>query len=513
MFVHIKYLAIALLVFLITACNNESPVTAVAGDTAPENPVPTSVESANTNTQETTPQAHREPTYVHQAEPELMKIFDPWTGDLPQILERRTIRALVPWSDTYFYLDGAEQKGIAFEALRGFEKWLGEKYDFGTVKPHVAILPVRRDQLITFIAQGRGDIALGGITITDSRAEAVDFTQPISKSISEWLIEAPTAERVENIDDLAGREIHVRQSSSYWASIERLNSDFANRGLEPVRLVAADEHFSTEDLMQMANSGVISYTIADSELAEFWANALVDMRVRKDIVVRADARYGWVFRKNSPELEAVLNEFVAENRQGTLLGNIIVNRYLKDTSRLGNIHGEEEKQRLNEVYKYFEQHAPEYDFDTLMMVAQGFQESRLDQSRKSHRGAMGVMQLLPSTAAEPAVGITDISTAENNILAGIRYMAWIKDTYFDDPDLNGFNRTALAFASYNAGPNRVRGLRQKAEDRGLDPDVWFDNVELVAAEDIGRETVDYVANIYKYYFAFKLSRELEEEKR
>ncbi|MDX1557090.1 MAG: transglycosylase SLT domain-containing protein, partial [Xanthomonadales bacterium] len=187
--------------------------------------------------------------------------------------------------------------------------------------------------------------------------------------------------------------------------------------------------------------------------------------------------------------------------------SVIINRYLKDTSRLHSIHGEAEQQRMRELFDHFKDFAPEYQFDVLMMLAQGFQESRLDQSRRSHRGAVGVMQLLPSTAADDAVGIDDITTAENNILAGIRYMAWIRDTYFDDPALTDLNKTALAFASYNAGPSRVRSLRNKAGQRGLDPNVWFDNVEIIASEEIGRETVDYVANIYKYYLAFKLAQE------
>jgi membrane-bound lytic murein transglycosylase MltF len=305
------------------------------------------------------------------------------------------------------------------------------------------------------------------------------------------VVEAPNAQSLSGIDDLAGREVHIRESSSYWQSLEGLNNSFENRGLAPVGMTAVDEHLSTEDLMQMANADAVSYTIADSEVATFWANALVDVRVREDIVVRKGAYYGWAFRKDSPDLKSLLNRFVKEHRQGTLIANVIINRYLKDTSRLVSIKGDEQQERMQQVKQYFDQYAPEHDFDALMMLAQGFQESRLDQSRKSHRGAVGVMQLLPSTAADPAVGIDDISTAENNILAGIRYMA---------------------FASYNAGPNRVRGLRRKAETRGLDRNVWFDNVELIAAEEIGRETVDYVANIYKYYMAFSLSQQLQEQR-
>ena len=515
---HTRLLIAALLALFLVACDSGASES-TAMDDQEERSTPTEiVESDESETQpgpsdSSDSETKEGPVFVHFSERDLERVFGAWTGDFSDMLDRRIIRALVPWSDTYYYLDGAEQKGMSFEALSSFEKWLEEKHSFGTVKPQIVILPVRRDDLLSFIAQGRGDIALGGITITPERSEIVAFTDPLSRTVSEWLIESPSADRVENKDDLSGRQVHIRRSSSYWQSLESLNNDLTSRGLKPVELMAVDEHLSTEDLMQMVNAGAFDYTVADSTLAGFWANVLVDMRVREDIVLRDDGLYAWAFRKDSPELEAVLNEFVAGHKQGTLMGNIVINRYLGDTSRLGNIHGEEEQKRLNEVLQYFQQYAPEYEFETLMMVAQGFQESRLDQSRRSHRGAVGVMQLLPSTAAEPAVGIDDISVAENNIIAGIRYMAWIKDTYFNDPDLDGFNKTAMAFASYNAGPNRVRSLRRKAEARGLDPDKWFDNVELIAAEEIGRETVDYVANIFKYYFAFSLTVDLHQGKR
>ena len=447
------------------------------------------------------------PAYAHHVENADLRVFRNWEGDLPQMIDRRVIRALVPWSDTYYYLDGFNQRGVSYEILKLFENWLNEEVGSGTVEMHVVILPVRRDLLLEYVRDGRGDIALGGISITDQRRQWVDFSDPISRDIHEWLVESPSAERVEDLEDLSGRIIYVRQSSSYWESLAAINARFAEQGLEPIDLKPANEYLSTEDLLQMADADAVPYTVADHEIARYWSNVLTEMRVREDIVIREETNYAWAMRKNSPELKAVVNRFIADHRQGTLLGNVIINRYFKDTDRLHKTSGEVEKQRIRELSDYFDSYASEYGFDALMMLAQGFQESRLDQSKKSNRGAIGVMQLLPSTAADPAVGIPDISTAENNILAGIRYMAWIRDTYFDDPELDDLSKTALAFASYNAGPNRVRGLRQKAAARGLDPNRWFDNVELIAAEEIGRETVESVANIHKYYIAFKLSQE------
>jgi membrane-bound lytic murein transglycosylase MltF len=142
-----------------------------------------------------------------------------------------------------------------------------------------------------------------------------------------------------------------------------------------------------------------------------------------------------------------------------------------------------------------------------MLVAQGYQESLLDQSRRNPSGAVGIMQVIPKIAAVPPISISDVDVAENNIHAGAKMMRHIADTYFKDPELDPLNKTLMAFASYNAGPTRIARLRKKATGEGLDPNQWFGNVELVVAKDVGQETVQYVNNIYKYYVGYKLTLE------
>lgn len=134
------------------------------------------------------------------------------------------------------------------------------------------------------------------------------------------------------------------------------------------------------------------------------------------------------------------------------------------------------------------------------MAAQGYQESQLDQTRRSAVGAIG--EVMPATGEKLDVG--NIAQLEPNIHAGVKYIRTLVDQYFAGPELDPVNRLLFAFAAYNAGPARVRALRDEARRRGLNPDVWFDNVERIAAERVGRETVQYVANIYKYYVAYTL---------
>jgi membrane-bound lytic murein transglycosylase MltF len=153
----------------------------------------------------------------------------------------------------------------------------------------------------------------------------------------------------------------------------------------------------------------------------------------------------------------------------------------------------------------FKQYGDKYRFDPLMLAAQGYQESRLKQEAKSHVGAIGVMQLMPATGAE--LGVGDIAQIEPNIHAGAKYLDQLMSRYFKDANFSEENRPLFAFAAYNAGPGRMASMRKEAAKRGLDPDKWFNNVEIVTAEQVGAETTTYVRNIYKYYVAYKLTRD------
>ena len=186
------------------------------------------------------------------------------------------------------------------------------------------------------------------------------------------------------------------------------------------------------------------------------------------------------------------------------MGNILFKRYLKSTKWVQNSLSDEEMQRFKEAIQFFKKYAEMYDFDWLVVAALAYQESRIDQSRRSQAGAIGVMQLLPSTATDRNVGIQNIEEIENNIHAGVKYLRFIVDRYYAKEPMDRLNKGLFAFASYNAGPAKVAKLRKEAREMGLDPNVWFRNVEIVAAKRIGRETVQYVSNIYKYYVAYRL---------
>jgi len=427
-----------------------------------------------------------------------------WTGDLDGMVKRRKIRALVPYSKTFYFLDGATQRGITYEGLQIFEKWLNKELGTGQLKIRVIIIPTMRDELFSGLVDGRGDIALGNLTITPERLKIVDFSDPFAKGIKEIVVGGQGAPALKELDGLAGKEVFVRTSSSYYESLKRLNAEFKKSKKRPVKIIPADEYFEDEDLLEMANSRLVSFLVVDEHKATAWAPIFENVKMYPDIAVRTGGEIATAFRKNSPKLKEVLNRFVADHKQGTMLFNVITKRYLQNIKWVQNALLEEEFQKFKDTVELFKKYAGKYDFDWLMVAALAYQESRLDQSMRSKAGAVGVMQMLPTTAKDPNVNIPNIEDLENNIHAGVKYLRFLRDQYFEKEPMNEANKTLFTFASYNAGPAKVAKLRLEAEKTGLDPNVWFRSVEIVAAKRIGRETVQYVSNIYKYYTAYRL---------
>ena len=445
-----------------------------------------------------------------QAPPDLgslARVGQAHTGDFDSMVERRAIRALVVRSKTFFFFDGATQRGLSYDMLKAFESHINDRLATGPLKIDVVFLPVTRDRLLPALQAGYGDLAVANLTITPERLARVDFSIPVYTNIREVLATGPGSPPVASVDDLSGKTLHTRRSSSYFESLDALNGRLAAAGRAPVEVRTVDEHIEDEELLEMVNAGLIGGIPIDSHKAAFWAQIFDDVEVREDIVFRDDADIGWAMRRGNPRLKAIVDEFLAENREGSLLGNILFRRYLEETRYVENALQSSELRKFRETAPLFRKYAGQYDFPWLLIVSQAYQESRLDQSLRSHAGAVGIMQLLPSTAAGRNVGIPDIAVLENNIHAGNKYLRFIRDRYFEAEPMSELDKTLFAFASYNAGPARVAGLRAQAAEEGLDPNVWFDNVELIAARRIGRETVHYVSNIYKYWIAYRLSRE------
>jgi membrane-bound lytic murein transglycosylase MltF len=436
--------------------------------------------------------------------PELALLNQPWIGDFDGMVERRVIRVLTVFQIGGYFLDGPQEKGLTYDLVKMFEKFLNERLDTGHLKLHVVLIPVAFDQLLPALEQGYGDIAAAGLSITPQRQKTVDFGAPLSREVREVIITGPAAPSMTAIDDLSGKTVYIKPGSSYRESLESLNDRFRAANNAEIEIRDAASLLQDMDLLEMVSAGLLPMIVMDDYKARFWAEILDGLQVREDLVVQSGRQIAWAFRKNSPLLAAEVNEFSRTHRQGTLMGNILIKRYLKNTKWVNNALDPTQFKRFENTLKLFKRYSSQYDFDHLMIAALGYQESRLDQSARSSAGAIGIMQLLASTASDANVGIPDIENAESNIHAGVKYLDFLRKRYFTDPELDAFNRALFSFAAYNAGPARVRGLRRKAAEAGLDRNQWFNNVELIAAREIGRETVQYVSNIYKYYLAYRL---------
>ncbi len=435
-----------------------------------------------------------------------------WKGDFDGMLERRHIRVLVPYSRTLFYNDKGRERGITAENARDFEQYLNKKYkaQLGKRPITVYLVPTTRDELLEDVAKGLGDIAAGNLTATDARRQIVDFVSPVDqKPNREIVLSGPKSAPLASADALSGKTVHVRWTSSYHDSLVALNQRLAQEGKPAVKLVEVPDELEDEDLMEMLNTGLVEYIVVDDWKARMWAPVLPKMVLNEAAVVREGGPVGWALRKDSPLLAAELNDFYTNHLKKLGVSNYRMQQHTKRVKALKDSTASADAQRFREMLALFQKYGPKYGFDPLMLAAQGYQESQLDQQAKSHVGAIGVMQIMPATGAELKVG--DIRVTEANIHAGAKYMDQLMTRYFKDAKFDEANRALVAFAAYNAGPGNIAKMRKEAAARGLNPDKWFNNIELVTAEKIGIETTTYVRNIFKYYTSYKLTLQAQQE--
>jgi len=455
--------------------------------------------------------AQEKPEAAPREQHELPTDIPRQTGDWDAILKRRVLHVLVAPGKPVFFLDKGRQRGTAPAAFRQFEKITNGKLQPNALPFRVQFIPVARDQLLPKLAAGYGDLAVANLTITPERRKLVDFSAPVLSDVREIVVTGPNSPAVASIDDLSGQQVFVRKSSSYYEHLAALDRRFKAERRKPIRFRFASEYLEDEDLLEMLNAGLVPLTVVDAHKARFWARIFRYIKPHPEIVVGAGGDIAWAMRKNSPLLKKEVDDFVATHRAGTTFGNIVLRRYFENVHWVKQATSGPALRRFQQVVALFRKYSDRYDMDYLLMMAQGFQESQLQQDAVSPAGAIGIMQLMPATGRSMRVG--DITRAGPNIHAGVKYMRFMVDTFYAKEPMEPLDKGLFAFAAYNAGPGRVQQLRGYAEKRGLDPNRWFNNVELIAAERIGQETVIYVSNIYKYYIAYRLMQENEEESR
>ncbi len=434
----------------------------------------------------------------------LPKNFGRFTGDWDEIVKRGALRVLVVTNKTGFFYDKGRPRGAMAEIMEEFGTVINKKLKTGAKKFVVVYLPMPPGQLLGALNDGIGDIACTGIIVTPEREKLVDFTVPLANNVKLVVVNSKSAPAINSIEDLSGKDIYVNSATVAKEELDKLNQRLRQTGKPEIGIKAVDPNLTEEDLLEMLNAGLMPATTSLNYRAQLWSKAFPNLVVTPAIL-KDDGEMAWAMRKGSPQLKAVMDDFVKTHAVGTSFGNMMMKRYATDSRWVKNSTSEAEMKKFQSYIEFFKKFAAEYNFDYLMLAAQGYQESMLNQERVSPRGAVGVMQVLPQYAAANPINIPNVRDPENNIYAGAKMLAQITKTYFNDPGIDQMNKTLFTFAAYNAGQNRIVRLRKQAKDQGLDSNKWFGNVELVVAKDIGQETVQYVGNIYKYYVAYKMA--------
>jgi membrane-bound lytic murein transglycosylase MltF len=443
---------------------------------------------------------------------DLQVLRQPHKGDIDEMGRRRVVRALVYFNRSSFFFDNGHPRGMSYDALVDFERFLNRKLRrsdrTGKDKIHVVLVPTSYAEVQSDLLNGNGDIAAMRIYITETRKKIGDFVT-VGSSMKDVVVSGPDAAPLTSLDDLSGKEVYLIKQSLAWDNLTELNKKFSSAKKPKISLVAADGNLEQEDILEMANAGLVQYTVVPAHLAELWKNVFTGLKVYEGFPVTDKTDSGWAVRKDSPKLRALLEEFAKTHREGTAYFAQLANTYLKSTRFIKNNETAESVKRFDEMKGIFQKYAKQYQFPWMLIAAEAYQESGLNQDAKSPAGAIGVMQVLPSTAASPPVSIPDVTKVDPNIKAGVKLLKYIRDDYFKDAPMDPLNKTLITLAAYNAGPARVKQCRQLAANMRLNPNIWFNNVEYAVAKKVGAQTVNYVSNIYKYYLGWKLMTERE----
>jgi len=491
-------LALGCVVGVLAGCGREAS-NAPAGAAAPSSP-PTATAKPATDAAD----APLPPPAYEAALPEAVRavLTNKFTGDFDQMVARRLVRIGVTFNRTFYFVDHGEQRGVSYELGKAFEDDLNKKLKTGDKKVSVYFVPLPRDLLASALTEGKVDLVAAQITVRPELQALADFTNPTRTNVSEVVVTGPRAPAITSVDDLSGKEVYARKDTKYYQSLLALNDQLKAKGKPPVVITQIPGNLEDDDILEMANAGLLPIVVMDDYLAEFWRKVFTNLTLHDTVKLRTGASLAVAIRKNSPQIAAELNAFLAKFGLGTAFGNIIEKRYLANTSYAKQATSETERKKFLAMVGIFRKYSEQYDLPYLLMAAQAYQESQLNQNAKSRVGAVGMMQLMPATGKEMNVG--DIRKVDANIHAGVKYVRFMMDQYYKDEPMDRLNKGLFTFASYNAGPARVRQLRNEAQKRGLDRNVWFGNVEQIASERIGRETVTYVSNIYKYFVAYQL---------
>jgi len=443
------------------------------------------------------------------SEPLGRHVADRYPASLDTVLDRRYLRVLTSRNAFDFFIHDGRRGGFQYEMVRAFVEFLNDRHveAEGELPIQFELIPVHDDQLIPLLLAGAADVIAARLTITPERSERVAFSDPY-RTVQELVVTHDETPSIESLEDLSGKKVAVRRSSSYAASLAKLDLELASAGLQPIDIELVDEELETERILELVAARRFPHTVADSLVAEMAVQIHPHLEIVPGISLREDGELAWATHPSAAALVEEMNAFLSRYEEGSLLGNLAARRYFEAESDLAARFAEGSRQGLSEYDQLFRKHAERFGIDWRLVAAMAYQESRFDPAARNRWGAVGLLQIKPETAREPYVDIPRVEGVEHasaNVRAGLKYLSWIKERYFEsESEMRERDQLRMALAAYNAGPATLIRARRRAEELGLDPNRWFRNVELALLDMRKTEPVSYVSEINQRYLSYVL---------
>jgi membrane-bound lytic murein transglycosylase F len=375
---------------------------------------------------------------------------------LEEIRSRGELRVVTINSPTSYYLGTHGAEGLEFALARQFAKEL---------EVTLVITPVPNQAAMQAeLAANRADIAAAQLTADPTWLFVGDAAEPYEQ-IEQLVVYRRGETKPRGTLQIEQSRLAVRSGSPQELILQKLKSTVAPN-LDWVATAP-----SSADPLEDVDSGQANYGIVDSREYSFARHLYPNVSVGFSLPSSRPAQ--WVVRKNAPDLLAKVNaffrtvkgsgEFAKLSAQAS--GDARKFEYLESMRFQEHI-----AERLGTFRKWFEEAAVKTGIDWRLLAAIGYQESKWDPKAESGDGALGVMMLTADTAQE--MGVTDRTDPRQNIFAGARYFAEVREKIparIPEPD-----RTWLAVASYNVGFGHLEDARVLAQSRGKNPDLWTD---------------------------------------
>ncbi len=438
----------------------------------------------------------------------------PEQTDLSEIKQRGKLIAITGYDANSYFIYKGRPMGYEFELLSLLANHLGVKLEI--------LISNDRDELFHRLERGEGDILAANLTITSEREE-YSFTEHLMTTRQVLVQRKPGNWREMRLHDiekqlirnpiaLAGKQIHVREQSSYYSRLQNLSDEIGGG----IGIVAAPGDLSTEELIRRVAEGEIEFTVADENIAMI--NQAYYANIDIGTALSFPQRIAWVVRSGAPELLTAVNAWIHEAKKGVAY-HAIHERYYSNRrgfhDRLSGDLLSRPAANLSPYDDLLKKSAALIGWDWRLLASQVYQESLFDPNATSWAGAMGLMQLLPETAI--SFGAVNIQDPIENVTAGTNYLRWLEEYWDLIPDST--ERRKFVLASYNVGYGHVEDARRLAAKFGADQNTWeghvaafmlhLSNHEFYSDEVVrngycrGEEAVNYVDEIFERYEHYK----------